>query len=508
VKLSDFQEALSAVLGIYLVARAEDATGIPGERETITVSFYNRGAEAVNLEGVALRAQGSVHPEISNPSFGDQQAGSSVAHRFSVNLAADARVTEPFWHLESIRDGRYRTRRTGDAFAAFDEPEIMAEARYRFRNAEAAIRAAARARSGDPSRGPDFPEFQIVPALSLTLDPQFRIAPAGPIAKACEFRISVLNNQKGAARGILKLVSKMGWRIRPAEAPFELSRKGETFTAAFAVQVPAGTKAGDYDVEAIASLEGQEFKRGYRTISYPGNWARNLYRPARSEIKVFGIKVAANLTAGYIPGAGDDIPAALEELGVKVHPLSAADLAFGDLSRFPVIVSGIRAYNVNGDLTANNRRLLDYVRQGGTLVMQYVRPTEIAMRGSSGSSFPYGPYPMAVSNSDRITVEDSPVRILDPAHPIFTRPNKITEADFHGWVQERGLYFMSSWDSRLKPLLSGNDPGEEPKDGGMLYAQFGKGHFIYTGYSWFRQLPAGIPGALRIFANMISLGRP
>jgi hypothetical protein len=284
-----------------------------------------------------------------------------------------------------------------------------------------------------------------------------------------------------------------------------MSRKGETFTGNFTVRVPAGTRSGDYPVEAVAAMDGQEFKRGYRTVSYPGTWTRNLYRPAASTIRVFAIKVAANLAVGYVPGAGDEIPAALEELGVNVHSLSAADLAFGDLTRFHVVVTGIRAYNVNDDLRANNRRLLDYVAQGGTLIVQYVRPMERSIRGSSGASFPFGPYPMNVSESDRITVEDSPVRILDAADPIFNHPNKITEADFQGWVQERGLYFMSTWDKHLKALLSGNDPGEQPKDGGMLHARYGKGHFIYTGYSWFRQLPAGVPGAFRIFANMISL---
>jgi hypothetical protein len=356
-------------------------------------------------------------------------------------------------------------------------------------------------------RGVDFPEFQIVPALSLDLEPQLRIAPVSAAAKPCEFRISILNNQKGEARGVLKLVSGMRWRIQPAEIPFALSRKGETFTASFTVRVPAGAPPGDYAVEAIAEMDGREFRQGYRTISYPGNWTRNLYRPARSTIRVFGVYIAADLTAGYVSGAGDEIPAALEELGVRVHSLSAADLAFGNLDRFQVILTGIRAYNVNEELRANNRRLLDYVMRGGTLVVQYVRPLEGPMRGSPANSFPFGPYPMGVSESDRITVEDSPVRILNPAHPIFNQPNKITEADFEGWVQERGLYFMGYWDNNLKALLSGNDPGEEPKNGGMLYARYGKGHFVYTGYSWFRQLPAGVPGAFRIFANMISLGQ-
>ncbi len=507
-KLADFHTALSAVLGIYLTATSENATAIPGNKEPVIVTFYNRGMEPVNLKEVILKTACSVIPEDSNPPFGELPPGGAATYRFSVKVPADAAVTEPFWYLESATQARYRIRATRDEFAPFEKPEIITEATYRYRNADIPIQAAVRAQSGDSLRGADFPEFQIVPALSLTLEPRFKIAPISTNAKSYVFRVSVVSNRKGKAKGMVKLVSGKGWRIQPAEVPFELSRKGESFTTIFEVQVPAGISSGDYPLEAIALLDGQEFRRGFQTISYPGNWTRFLYNPSRSSIKLFGIKVAENLIAGYVPGAGDEIPAALEELGVAVQQLSAADLAFGDLRRFHLIVTGIRAYNLNEALTTNNRRLLDYVIQGGTLIVQYVRPMERPTRGSSGSSFPFAPYPMSISDTDRITVEDSPIRILDPTNPIFNRPNKITEADFQGWVQERGLYFMSAWDSRYKPLLSGNDPGEEPKNGGMLYARYGKGHFIYTGYSWFRQLPAGIPGAYRIFANMISHGKP
>ncbi len=335
---------------------------------------------------------------------------------------------------------------------------------------------------------------------------RFKYLQSARIQGQCKFRITVLNNKKGEAHGTLKLQSG-SWQVQPAEAEFKLSRKGEIFTTSFVVQIPAAAKSGDYPVEAVATVNGQEFRRGYHAISYPENWTRNFYFPAESTIERFEVKTAPNLTVGYIPGAGDDVPGALEQLGVKVQMLSAADLAFGDLGRFPVIVTGIRAYNVNEDLRANNGRLLDYVHRGGTLIVQYVRPIERPARGSAGSPFLFGPYPMSVSESDRITVEDSPVKILDPGNPVFSRPNKITETDFSGWVQERGLCFMDTWDSNYQALLSGNDPGDKPQNGGMLYTQYGKGHYIYTAYAWFRQLPAGVPGAFRIFANMLSLGQ-
>ena len=504
-KLLDFQNAAAAVLGIYMVARSEDLMGVPGEKEQVTVNFYNRGSEPVKLRKLTLiTALGTVTPASTNPRL-DDQAGSST-HRFTVEIAKNAKMTEQFWHLENPRGARYKTSPTADEFAPFGEPEITAEAVYIFQHIEIPIRAIVRAQAGNQLRGPDFTEFQIVPALSLVLDPDFKIAPVLPKPKEYEFRVSILNNLKSGARGTLKLQTSAGWHVRPVESQFALSRKGETYSTSFFVQVPAGSQPTDYPVQAIATMDGQEFKNGYQIISYPENWTRNFYHPARAKIEIFDVKTPPNLTVGYIPGAGDEVPEAIEQLGVKVQMISASDLAFGDLSRFSAIVTGIRAYNVNEDLKANNQRILDYVNRGGTLIVQYVRP-EQGTRGAGAPSYSFGPYPMTVSDSERITDEDSPIKILDPANPVFNQPNKITESDFQGWVQERGLYFMSKWDSHYKALLSGYDPGEQPKDGGMLIAQYGKGNYIYTGYAWFRQLPAGIPGAFRIFANMISLGR-
>ncbi len=500
-KLLDFQKAVSAVLGIRLTARSQDVTGIPGDFVEIFTSFYNPGIEAVNL--LADRMKFTAPGEMS-PSALDSREG-NLAYR--IRISKDAKVTEPYWYLEDARDAHYKIRRTEDEFAPFSKPEIGVEAVYSYQNTEIPIKATVEAQAGDPLRGADFVDFQIVPALSVTLDPEFEIVPLRSEARECKFRVSVSSNQKGDARGTLKLVSSAGWPIQPEEVSFAFSRKGETFTGSFTIQVPAGTKAGSYPIEAVASMNGQEFRRSQNTLSYPENWTRNLYTAARSRLEVFDIKTAPHLTVGYIPGAGDEIPAALERLGIKTQVLFATDLAFGDLSRFAAIVTGIRAYNVNEDLRANNRRLLDYVAQGGNLVVQYVRPMDRGGRMGMGSLFSFAPYPMTGSDADRITVEDAPIRILDPENPIFNHPNKITEADFQGWVQERGLYFMNTWDSHYAALISGNDPGEDPRNGGLLYTRYGKGHYIYTGYAWFRQLPAGVPGAFRIFANMLSLGR-
>jgi LmbE family N-acetylglucosaminyl deacetylase len=510
-KLGDFQEAMNAVLGISLIARTADPTAVPGEKEPLNLYFYNQGSESISISGikVSTHQKGStVFLPQDGPEGRQLSGGGSAVSTLSFDLSPDAKITEPFWNLADRAAARYTIGPTQDEFAPFDSPELEAEVRYRFEGTDFPVHAIGLGPMGDPLRGADYVDLQIVPALSLALNPDIVIAPTNSGPKKHEFQVSLLNNRKGEARGKLRLLAPKGWVVDPPEVLFELSRKGETFTSKFILQIPPGTGQGDYTLQAAAELEGKEFRRGFRVLSYPENWTRNFFVPARSVVERFDVKIAPGLTIGYVPGAGDDVPGALEQLGIKVQVLSAADLAFGDLRRYAAIVTGIRAYNVNEDLRTNNRRLLDYVAQGGTLIVQYVRPMDRPARGSSGVPFSYGPYPMSVSDADRITVEDSPIKILDPANPLFSQPNKITEADFQGWVQERGLYFMNSWDSHYQPLLSGNDPGEQPKSGGMLYASYGKGHYVYTGYAWFRQLPAGVPGAFRIFANMLSLGQP
>jgi hypothetical protein len=249
----------------------------------------------------------------------------------------------------------------------------------------------------------------------------------------------------------------------------------------------------------VAEVIGKSYSTGYQVIDYPHIQARHWFRPAAAYLLRFDVKVAPNLKIGYIMGSGDAVPEALKQLGVAVTQLSTEDLAFGDLKQFDVIVTGIRAYEVRSDLAANHARLMDYVRDGGVMIVQYSR--------TGGVSDPLGPYPFSLGSGPRVAVEEAPVEIGAPSHPLFHFPNEITAKDFEGWVQERGTYFMESWAPEYKPLLASNDPGEPPQKGGMLVASYGRGLYVYTGYVWFRQLPAGVPGAYRIFANLISLGK-
>ena len=500
-KQRDFQAAVSASLGISLTATATAPTAIAGQKLGVKVRFRNRGARRVNLRKVTLlMPEGWVASLPADAPLGYLEPGNTASFEHEISVPPDAQLSQPFWYRENNNSQRYKTRPTENAFAPFDPPLITAKATYRYQGHAVSIRAAAKAAAGDPLRGLDFVDFQVVPALSVALTPAFALAPQSGSGRHRRFQITIESQQASRRKGTLNIQAPAGWDVTPREIPFVIARSGEAFHAAFSVGIPPTAAEGRHDLRVVAVSEGERYEQGFKTVSYPQNWTRRLYTPSQAEILVLDCTVAPDLTVGYVAGAGDEIATAIEQLGAKPHILTGDELAFGDLDRFSAIVTGIRAYNVNTVLAANSQRLLDYVERGGSLIVQYNRP---AARRSD--VFPYGPFPMTVSSSERITVEESPVRILESGHRLFNVPNRINPADFDGWVQERGTYFMSEWDARYTPLLSGHDPGEEPKEGGMLLARWGKGYFLYTGYSWFRQLPAGVPGAFRIFANMISL---
>jgi hypothetical protein len=252
-------------------------------------------------------------------------------------------------------------------------------------------------------------------------------------------------------------------------------------------------------VHAFLSSDNRDYNDGYDLVTRPDIGGFFYFHPALQRASVVDVEIPQGLKIGYIMGAGDDIPDVLVELGLNVVQLSPEQVEHVDLSQFGTVILGIRAYDTQEAVKKNNQRLLDYVRNGGTLLVQYnTDPSDF----NDGH---YMPYPAQLSR-DRVTVEEAPVTILDPQNPVFHYPNPIAQADFNGWIQERGLYFMDTWDSHYTPLLASNDPGEQPQKGGLLVTQYGKGYYIYTGYAFFRQLPFGVPGAIRLYVNLLSVG--
>jgi hypothetical protein len=291
----------------------------------------------------------------------------------------------------------------------------------------------------------------------------------------------------------LRLELPRGWKAEPGSQPFQIATAGEVQELAFRVTPPEGETTAI--AHAVATVGGREIGVGMQVISYPHFPAQTLFPPADIKLVRADVKVTAH-RIGYIMGAGDDMPAALRQIGLDVTLVSPTDLAQGDLAHFDCIVAGVRAYNVRADVRANQSRLLDYVKNGGTYVVEY-------QTGDPNLSL--GPYPFTVppGNRYRVTVEDSPVGFPDPDSRLLNVPNRITARDFEGWVQERGLNFATEWDKRYQTVLSSADPGDQPMQGGELWTRYGKGVYIFTAYDWFRELPAGVPGAYRLFANLL-----
>jgi LmbE family N-acetylglucosaminyl deacetylase len=499
-KEQEFRTALERALGLQIEAVAAAQNAVRGGTLSVSVSMINHSPHTIALESVHLKAPAGwqVDPAPFQATLLPPQQGTELA--FQVVLPADAALTQPYW-LESPRAAdRFSVTDPQLLVYPFAPPLLGASLRWRIRDdgfskvvdSERAVEFPVAGRGAGEARE----SIRVVPELSLALDPPLLIAPLTDQALQKQVSVTALGNVAGDA--VLRLQVPAGWTVDPPEHRFTIDAAGQGVTRRFTVQIPALAAEGRFRIDAVADFQGQRFTRGYRVIDYPHIRSHLFYRDAVTHVEVFKVDTAPGVNVGYVMGAGDTVPDAIEQLGIGVSLLSAEDLAAAGLSRYDTILVGARAYEFRPDLVANQQRLMDYVREGGTVIVQY------QTLASEGVTFT--PYPAKLSRA-RVVDETAPVTILEPAHPIFRWPNRITEKDFGGWVQERGLYFLEEWDERFTPLLESHDPGEPPQRGGMLIAPYGKGQYVYTGYAWFRQLPAGVPGAFRIFANLLSLPR-
>ena len=318
------------------------------------------------------------------------------------------------------------------------------------------------------------------------------------------------NHAKGAAKADVALDLPQGWRATPATQPIAFTREDEQMTVRFMLQPPssatlaaAAMKPGgnQFVVKARVNAGGQAYAQGYQVVEYPHTTRRHVLVDPQIAVKALDVSVAPNLTVGYVMGVGDEVPAALEQLGVKLSMITPDELAWGDLSKYNVIMTGVRAYERRADLRAYNQRLLDYARAGGTVIVQYNK--------FEFNDAQYGPYPAKVGR-ERVTDENAEMKLVDPAHPVFNSPNKIGRADWANWVQERGLYFLDAAgrDPQYKDLIEFTEPfpyNQGTKVGALVEAKVGQGRWLYVGLGLWRQLPAGTDGAYRLMANLLSL---
>jgi hypothetical protein len=362
-------------------------------------------------------------------------------------------------------------------------------------------------RINDQARGEVRRPLAVVPRVDVAVDPETVVWPAADRA-ARRFTVTLIHGARDTTAGTVSLELPAGWpAVRPQR--FTLAHEDERETFAFDVRPPAAPIQGTVVLRAVAT-DGRDhrYATGLVTVDYPHIRPRSLVRPATATVRMAPLLLPRLVRLGYVRGAADRVPEALAEVGLPVTLLDAGALERGDLSGFAAIVVGPRAYETDSALVEANARLLSYVRRGGLVIVQYQQ------RPYFDGGF--APYPMTLGGPsltpggtpvahDRVTDEAAPMRRLRPADPAFQVPNRITDADWRGWVQERGLYFARGWDTAYHPLLETHDPGDPPLEGALLVARVGQGHYVYTGLSFFRQLPAGVPGAFRLFANLLAL---
>jgi len=487
-KEQDLLEAIRLCAGIAIDVAASDSAVTPGSELPVSVTVVNRSEYPFRLSIVGGPYVTGKAPGV--PLKNNQPVKTDVVLKVPEKMP----YSQPYW---LTRDPQSQGLFDVDDKMLIGRPDNPPELPILVTLDDANLNTLvftvpAVFRWTDPVKGEQVRDVDVVPPVSVKLSSNVYVFP-----DARPKPVTVFLRSYGATEGKLWLLAPQGWKSEPEMVPVKFAGKGDEARATFTVTPPGGETIAALRAElAIGTSGGFGVMQGVVDVDYPHIPAQRILgqsvaRVVRADIRHRGSRV------GYIMGSGDDVPNILRQVGYEVTLLSDADLDRGDFSPYDAIVTGVRAYNTRKRLRLAHEKLMQYLENGGTMVVQY---------NTNGNDLVVpepGPFPFKISR-DRVTVEEAPVKLLAPAHALLTTPNKITDADFKGWVQERGLYFTSDWDPRYTTVLASNDPGETEKAGGQLVAKHGKGTFVYTSYAWWRQLPAGVPGAIRAFVNLVS----
>ncbi len=497
---------LRATVDAPVGSRPEDAfMAVPGRTFEVTARLSTAIGSAI-ADSIRLDLPKGWESKV----LSSETSGKNTVTRFKVSVPSTAAPTRPYWHrndpeteaLNIVDDARYQG-------LPFPPPPVSAVAKIG--NGTQMVSVVCMVKYKDAS-GEAARPLAVAPAFSVMLDPGEQVIPTkdGPqsavkVDVSSNLDAKTLETSHGAGdpindEGALRVEVPETWRVEPSGKELDFHERGERQSANFKVHPGSRTK-GRKEIQASFKSGRTNYEEGYSVVTRQDLGTFYYYQPAVQRVSIVDVKVPKDLKIGYIMGAGDEIPTVLRQIGMDVTLIPAEKLGSEDFSRYQTIVLGIRAYDTQKDVIANNKRLLDFVQAGGRLVVQYNTVGYTAAAGDFNAG-KFTPYPATLSRT-RVSVEEAPVAILDPANAIFHSPNEITQKDFEGWVQERGLYFMSQWDANFTPLLESHDPGEGEQKGGLLIAHYGKGTYIYTGYAFFRQLPAGVPGAVRLFVNLV-----
>jgi LmbE family N-acetylglucosaminyl deacetylase len=486
-KRQQLDRILQACLGLSVETAAPQAEVVPGEvmnlRYTATVQSH------VPVRWMGVRYPGSTRPA-GEPM--ELQPGEPAVRAAMEALPAGIPLSQPYWLRAEPSAGVFRVDEAELIGRPENPPAFPVEQIFEIGGQTLVIPDEPVQILSDAMHGETRRRLEVIAPVALKFASDVRLFAPGA-TRPVEVDVTTF---RPAVTGTLRLAAPAGWTVAPAAQTFQLTTVGGQTRLRFMVTAPA--QSATTSLAATAEIGGVVFGNQRVEIHY-AHLAPLLLQPA-ARCKAVSLDLSIRgRNVGYVPGAGDSVAEALTEMGYTVSTLQSADLTPDRLRSLDAVVIGIRAFNVRKDLAAQLPALFSYVEAGGNLIMQYNNPNGL-------KDTPLAPFPLQLS-ADRVTDETAAITFLAPDHPVLHIPNQITTADFDGWVQERGLYFPNKWDDHLVPILACNDPGEAPLKGGLLVASYGKGHFVYTGLAWFRQLPAGVPGAYRLFANLVSLGK-
>ena len=491
VKVRELTEAWILATGSWFDATSDKYSAIPGSSLKVTLTALSREPEHITV----LAADVNARPvQLATTVLPLNQPA-----RFANTYQLDPQqpYSQPYWLVLPKEGWLYSVpdpRQIGDPE---NKPVLEVHFKIRISGSDLDFTRPVQYRYIDHIYGETTRPLAVVPAAAVSLSQKALVFPnTDPRHVEIPLRANAAKTS-----GDVQLKAPDGWRIEPTSRHFEMSTTGQETTAAFDITPPSADAQAE--LRAVATAGDREISVGTQVIEYPHIPAQTWFPPATAKIARADIRTLSK-NVGYIAGAGDEVPDAIRQMGATVTYLD--NLSTTSFAPFDAIVTGVRAFNTRPDLRANYERLFQYVHDGGTLIVQY-NVLEGGPFGGDPSLLEHvGPLPITISR-DRVTDESAPVKFPNPQNPVLHSPNQITEKDFEGWVQERGLNFPSEWDPKYEPVLESHDPGEEPHPGGELYLRYGKGVYIYTAYSWFRQLPAGVPGAYRAFANLLSAGK-
>jgi len=504
-KLDEVDKLIQACLGLHLEATASATSVAAGEKIEISTEAYQPSSSDFFLHQIYITPNKGDTINYPPVIKGSQYSNLS-RNKLDFTAPATLPSTIPYWLREKQEVGMYGVSEQLLRGKPESDPALVAHYSFKYRYGLSDGKKNEKQLQGiidyevpvqykhtDPVQGELYQPLAVVPAVAVNIGGKAYIFSEN---QPKTVPVTVRAGRNGV-RGTLALTLPTGWKSEPASASFDLASKDQEKTIQFQVQ-PTGNQESVGQIRAVATVDGQPYSRGIQTIEYNHIPTQTLFPEAVAPLVKVDLKRKGQ-EIGYLMGAGDEVPDALRQVGYTVTVLKETDITPENLRRFDAVLLGVRAYNVLDRLKVLQPILLDYVKQGGNLVVQYVV--------NRGTVMPQiGPYPFTLS-TDRVTVENAPVTFLKPQHPLLNAPNKISNKDFQGWVQEQGLYYPSQWDAQYQTIISSHDPNEKAKESAILVADYGKGHYIYTGLSFFRELPAGVPGAYRLLTNMISLGK-